>query len=181
MLWRRGINTTPPAESSTVQEYAHWIMKETLVPPRARYVRPSFYKVCVFSCFQSRHRCGLGQVLACHSLPFMCRKQHMTEHRPSAQAAEKLLYPFTAHMGGQREKSWVHLCGIMTLSDVLWCGLYFISWTLSRACRYMLCIPREGETMLHWSGVQLTLDNWVTGPILNALYDSEVQSGVMCW
>lgn len=76
MLWRRGINTTPPAESSTVQEYAHWIMKETHVPPRARYVRPSFYKVCVFSCFQSRHRCGLGQVLACHSLPFMCREAH---------------------------------------------------------------------------------------------------------
>lgn len=94
MLWRRGINTTPPAEFSTVQEYAHWIMKET----------HRVFTRCVFSCFQSRHRCGLGQVLACHSLPFMCRKKHMTEHRPSTQAAEKLLYPFTAHMGGQKGK-----------------------------------------------------------------------------
>lgn len=48
-------------------------------------------------------------------------------------------------MGGQSAGRWVHLRGIMALSYALWCGLYFISWTLSRAGRDMPLHSQRGR------------------------------------
>lgn len=118
--------------------------------------------------------------------PFMCRNKLMTTQRPSAQAAEKPLYLFIGDMAAQKGENlgspvW-NYDPLAMFYDVVYISSLELYPERAGTC---LCIPREGETMLIWSEVQLTLQNWVTGcrscTLLKALYYSEVQSDVIQW
>lgn len=94
---------------------------------------------------QSRLHCGLGQVWTRHSPPFMCRKTldgaNCPLNRPLRECAPSLVETWVVKM----QRRWVHLRGITALSNALWCGLYFISWTLSRAGSDMSLHSQRGR------------------------------------